>query len=489
MSKLLQKTIPLIAGLAQLWLPYQQAWINDKSDSAIWEKSRRIGADYCESYKCLSERLSGERTVDYWYSSADESAALEFAEYIKMWLELWDKAVEMETGRGFDDGKDWLKMTFRLPAIDGKRTRITVMTSNPKRFRSKGGDVTLSELAFHENPEEMWKACAAVATWGGRIRVLSSHNGVDSWFNQLLNQARKYDMPVQYGEPRETDFKASVHSIDIFDAIEDGLCERINQISGSNKTREEFIADLKSKCATIEIWTEEYLCKPSKQSGSYFPHSLIDLCVTQEAAKPTDNLDDFMAGIIARSGECQRISAGADIGRTRDRFVIWVVGRSGVKRKCLGILVYENQPFDVMEHAMNTLMNARFESQAGGASQVQRLCIDKTGLGMQIAERMEKKHRARVEGVTMTSASKEDMFTRTRAGFEEVTIEIPDDVTTRADISSIRKEVTAAGNNRYLADTNKHGHSDRCTALALSLVADESARSPMRFIAMPEGVL
>jgi phage FluMu gp28-like protein len=483
-NKLAAILIASAGFISTMWMPYQQAWINDKSDAAIWEKSRRIGADYCESYKCVHERLSGERTVDYWYSSADESAALEFGEYIGAWLKLWDQVAEVVTKEGIDDGKSWLKMTFTLPEIDGKRTRITVMTSNPKRFRSKGGDVTLSELAFHENPMEMWKAAAAVATWGGRIRVLSSHNGCDAWFNRLLIQAMKYVDPETHGQPKATDFKATVHSTDIYDAIADGLCERINQIAGSSHTREEFLALLKSRCATIEIWAEEYECKPSKQSGSYFPYSLTSPCVTQDAAIPTEFLDTFIADIASRSINSSRIAAGCDIGRTKDRFVIWVWGREGTKRKTLGILVYQNKPFGDMETAINTLLVTLFHGK-----RVQRICIDSTGLGMQLAERMEIKHRARAEGVTMTQNTKHDMFTRMRAGFEDITVEIPDDDTTRSDISSIRKEVTAAGNERYLADTNDQGHSDRAVACALGLVADESAKAPMKQAKMPGGMV
>ncbi|MGV6814074.1 MAG: phage terminase large subunit family protein, partial [Phycisphaerales bacterium] len=355
------------------------------------------------------------------------------AEYIKDWLRLWDAAVEAVTDQGIDDGKSWLKMTFNLPEIDGVSTRITVMTSNPKRFRSKGGDVVLSELAFHENPGEMWKAAAAVATWGGRIRVLSSHNGHESWFNQLLLQARKYDDPETYGAPKSTDFKATIHSTDIYEAIEDGICERINKISGATRSREEFVASLKSKCATTEIWEEEYECKPSKQSGSYFPHSLITPCVTQDAAIPTECVETFIADIIARSANWSRIAAGCDIGRIKDRFVIWVWGREGTKRKTLGILVFQNKPFGDMETAINRLMVTNFHGK-----RVQRICIDSTGLGMQLAERMEIKHRARAEGVMMTQNTKHDMFTRVRAGLEDITVEIPDDDVTRSDISSIR---------------------------------------------------
>lgn len=487
MSKTLSTILTTVAGIASMWLPYQQAWIQDDSPAAIWEKSRRIGADYCESFRCVSLRMRGDRTVDYWYSSADESAALEFAEYVKAWLKLYDAAYELVEDRPLIDGRDTLRMTFRLPEVDGVRPRITVMTSNPTRFRSKGGDLCLSELAFHQQAREMWKAASPVATWGGQIRIISSHNGVDSVFNELLDQARKHEDPELYGEPKSTDFKATVHRTDIYDAINQGLCERINEKSGNTKTRDEFIADLKAMCSTLDVWEEEYCCIPSKQSGSYFPHALLTPCVDRVCAVPTDDLDTFIADIKARSPQVDRVSGGADIGRTSDRFVIWVWGRSGTRRITLGILVYQGRDFDVMEHAINTLMSTQLTLAGGRSLRVSRLCIDATGLGMQLAERMEKKHRGRAEGVTMSSAVKEDMFTRLRAGVEELSVALPDDSVTLADIGSIRKQITAAGNVRYSAAANEHGHADRATAGALGLVADESARAMARTVDIEEG--
>lgn len=488
MSKVMASILSAAVGLAgHVWLPYQKAWISDTSDAAIWEKSRRIGADYCESYRCVTDRTSGRRTCDYWYSSADESAALEFAEYVKAWLKLMEQVFEVVTETELVDGRDHLKMTFKLPEVDGKRPRITVMTSSPRRFRSKGGDVCLSELAFHEQAREMWKAAAPVTTWSGQVRILSSHNGVDSVFNELVMQARKHADPELYGQPSSTDFKATVHRTDIYDAVGDGLCERINAVSGGSKTRDEFIADLKSRCATLEVWEEEYECIPSKQGGSYFPHALLTPCVRQRCAMPTEDLDAFIAGIKARSPLCDRVSAGSDIGRVNDRFVIWVWGRCGTARITLGVLVWQGQPFDRMEHAIGTLMNTQLPMAGDRTGRVSRLSIDASGLGMQLGERMARQHRGRVEPVSMTGAVKEDMFTRLRAGLEEITVELPDDSVTLSDISSIRKEITAAGNVRYSAASNEHGHADRATAAALGLVADESAKAQMRSVQVARG--
>jgi hypothetical protein len=38
------------------FLPYQVAWIADDSHFKLWDKSRRIGATYAESYRAVRRR-------------------------------------------------------------------------------------------------------------------------------------------------------------------------------------------------------------------------------------------------------------------------------------------------------------------------------------------------------------------------------------------------------------------------------------------------
>ena len=37
--------------LSEYWLQYQKDWLNDDSLIKFWEKSRRIGATYVQSYE------------------------------------------------------------------------------------------------------------------------------------------------------------------------------------------------------------------------------------------------------------------------------------------------------------------------------------------------------------------------------------------------------------------------------------------------------
>lgn len=470
------------------FLPYQIAWLNDPAPVKMWEKSRRIGADYTESYDAVVARLSGRVGRDYWYSSADESAAVEQAIYTKRWLKLFDLVYEESEGTELIDGRDQRVMSVTLPEINGRCPRMTFMTSSPTGFRSKGGDVCLSEFAHHKNASGMWQAASPTAMRGGSIRVLSTHWGEGSEFDNLLAQARRHADPATHGKPRATDLRASIHRTTIVDAVNDGLVENINRFEGTDFTRESFIADLRSRCGSEDRWLEEFMCVPSAQSASFFPTVLLRECVGREVPTPTNDLGRFLADIDARVRKLQpsAINMGCDVGRKNDRFVIWAWGRCGTQRVPMGALVYHGRDFADMETALNAVMGAMFGSDGGGLA-VRRVCIDATGLGMQLAERTARRWRGRAEEVTFSAAVKEDIFTRVRAGLEERTVVLPDDAAVLADFTAIRREVTKAGNSRYSAEANEHGHADIATAAALGLMADETGRAMMRFVDLAAG--
>ena len=129
------------------FLPYQLRWLNDNSKVKIWEKSRRVGATYVQSYEDVRDCV--KRTVPaVWFSSADESAAREYIDYCKIWANLFNVAAKDLGEQVLDKEKD--VKAYVIAFSNG--TKIHALSSNPKGFRSKGGKVVLDEFAFHNNP-------------------------------------------------------------------------------------------------------------------------------------------------------------------------------------------------------------------------------------------------------------------------------------------------------------------------------------------------
>ena len=65
---------------------------------------------------------------------------------------------------------------------------------------------------------------------------------------------------------------------------------------------------------------------------------------------------------------------------------------------------------------------------------------------------------------------------------EDRLLRIPYDPHIRADLRSVTKQTTGAGNIRFTAERNADGHADRFWALALALHAASNPCAPIEFM-------
>ena len=86
---------------------------------------------------------------------------------------------------------------------------------------------------------------------------------------------------------------------------------------------------------------------------------------------------------------------------------------------------------------------------------------------MMLAEHLVQKYGALIEPVTFTAPLKERLAPMVKMAFEERTVRIPDNREVRADINSVKRFVTLAGNVRFDAEHTDRGHADRFWALAM----------------------
>jgi phage FluMu gp28-like protein len=132
-------------------------------------------------------------------------------------------------------------------------------------------------------------------------------------------------------------------------------------------------------------------------------------------------------------------------------------------RRWRRVVEMSKQTFDAQEQSLYELLSLPM---------VRRCCIDQSGLGRQFAERAAKKFGAyRVEGISFTTSTKEELAYPVRVAFEERTIKVPFTNAIRADLRGVRKEVTNSGHTRFAGERNRYGHCDRFWALALALHA------------------
>lgn len=418
-------------------LPWQERWRQDVSRMKLWEKSRRIGATFTEANDAVFTRLTKQRKANYWFSSADESAAYEFADYCRFWLKTAGTVVEIVTEEVRDDltGRD--ARAFVVP-VNGYR--ITAMSSSPRRFRSKGGDVCLDEYGFHDDPGAMWDAAYPTITWGDSIRVLSTHNGEGSQFDRFVQQGKRH----AEGNERKGDMPFRVHRITIVEAVEQGLVEKINEVKGTSMTREEFLASCRAGCRNEDAWLQEYMAIPSKDASAWLTYQLIEMCEHDDAGDPSKYTDG------------QRY-IGMDIGENQDRTIILTLERVGDVLWTREILVMHDEDLSVKQEALLTRMRH---------PKVVRACVDATGLGTQIGQAAVKTGKG--EAIKFTIASKDELASPLRGRFEDRTIRVPGDADTREHLHAIRMTRTANGTPRYDAARTEAGHADKFWGLALA---------------------
>ncbi|HUT14041.1 MAG TPA: hypothetical protein VMY42_26370 [Thermoguttaceae bacterium] len=456
--------------------------MNDEAPFKLGEKSRRIGWTYAESYDATARRFrAGQpRNMDYWFSSADESAAAEFIEYSRFWAkDVFGRIADYFTEQIEDPKTNRVATAFCIRCPSGKR--ITAMPSNPRRFRSKGGDVCLDEYAYHDDARGMYKAAQPATMRGGWMRIFSTHNGEESAFNGLVKEAGQVLTAMgcdPHRPPIDIDYAAirqvaaglrvrpvKLHRVTLLDAVADGLVENINRYQGTGFTRDGFIANYRGMCLDEDMWNEEYMCVPSTGTSSLLPYELIELCERSLCDGAIGDLDTFAIG----DGP---LYVGMDIGRRRDLTVLWALEGVGDRLVTRGVKWMEQAPFHAQLDVLRNWLDR---------PRIRRACIDATGMGEMFAEEAQRLcGKYRVEAVRFTGPVKEELAMPIRRAFEDRNITIPSDRRIREGLHKIRKTTTAAGNLRFEAERDEAGHADEFWALALARHAAGGNDQPWR---------
>ncbi len=428
---------------ARYFLPYQGRWLKDKGPVKIWEKSRRIGATYVQSYEDVKDIISPKKNIPaVWFSSADESAAKEYIEYAAKWTKLYNVAAQ-SLGQVVIDSERDIK-AFVIAFANGKK--IHALSSNPKAFRSKGGKVVLDEFAWHEDQPGLWAAARPCITWGFPLRILSTHNGKSCLFYQFVEAVKKQKK------------NWSLHTTPIQLAVEEGLADKIMKRELTPSEREAWTAEQRDNCFDEHTWLQEYCCVPVDETAAFLTYEMIGACELDDATKPLSEIEGDLF-------------VGMDIGRKKDLSVIWGLEKLGMGRYTRFVKVLEKAPFYMQREALFGILSHK---------NLRRACIDATGIGMQLAEEAQDKFgRFRVEQVTFSLKTKEELAYTARTSFEDRLVYIPPDPLIREDLHSVRKISTASGNIRFdVASTERlDSHADRFWALALALHAAGSQDS------------
>ncbi len=247
--------------IAAVLLSYQQRWIADVADVKIIEKSRRIGMSWAEAADSAlyAATASGQ---DVWYIGYNEDMAREFIEDVAFWATFYSlTAGEVQLSIFKDEDKDILIFTVRFASGH----KVKALSSRPSNLRGKQGRVIIDEAAFHPDLEGLIKAAMALLMWGGKVRIISTHNGEMNPFNDLVNDCRAGRKSY------------SLHRVTFRDALDEGLYQRICQSTGKVWTPEgqaQWVQEIYDYYG--DHAAEELDVIPSSGSGVWLPRALIE---------------------------------------------------------------------------------------------------------------------------------------------------------------------------------------------------------------------
>jgi phage FluMu gp28-like protein len=247
---------------------------------------------------------------------------------------------------------------FVLRFKDGQK--IMALSSHPDVFRGQGrGHHPRRVRLPPPAPPGPQGANASAKVWGHQIRIISTHNGEGPplqprWSGTSAGQARLGPPPVT-----------------LLDAVEQGLVEKIQKLPAPTRPPARRSTTRSAPTASTRTsWQEEYLCQPSSEQSSLLSYDLIRAC-------EVDNLQ-----LLADVGQLpagKTLYAGFDVGRKRDLSCLWVLERVGDVYWTRLLRTLQGVHYTAQEDLLRLLLKNRA---------VKRLCIDSTGIGAMLAERL-----------------------------------------------------------------------------------------------------
>jgi phage FluMu gp28-like protein len=436
MAKGNAKIIP--ANPRGLFLAYQGDWIKDQARLKLMEKGRQIGLSWSTAWACVERTAKQGNTHDQWVSSRDDIQARLFIEDCKMWAKVLSIAAEDLGEVVLDDGAG---SAYVLRFANGRR--IHSMSSNPDAQAGKRGGRVLDEFALNPDPRNLWSIAYPGITWGGSMEVISTHRGSKNFFNDLVREAR------EQGNPKNI----SLHRVTLQDALDQGFLYKLQQSlpAGDERlvmTEADYFDFVRSGCADEESFRQEYMCDPADDDAAFLEYDLILAA-------------EYGRGMDWQTEEGGRLYAGVDIGRKKDLTVLWLLEKLGDVLYTRAVISLQNMRKSEQESIIWPVM-----------ARAERTCIDYTGLGIGWGDDAEDRFGThRVELVTFTGRVKESLAYPVRNAMEDRRLRIPHDKHIRADLRSVTKQTTAAGNIRFTAERTPDGHADRFWALALAVQA------------------
>lgn len=449
------------------------------------EKSRRVGITWAFAGDDVitSATARGQGGDDTLYISYSQDMAREYIDACAGFAKAF-MGIDATVGEFmFEDeipGQDETKKikAFRIDFASG--FCIQALSSAPRSLRGKQGRVRIDEGAFVNSLDELVKAAMALVMLGGSVVIMSSHNGVDSDFNKLIQK-------IHAGEQEGT-----VLRITFQDAINDGMYERIAKIRGyalTAEARDAWVTKIRKLYGAHA--SEELDCIPSRGTGSWLTFDEIERSQDKTIKVLRLSFDDgfvFKPDHIRQAEvaewceanllpEIQKLSAhdqvavGGDFARRSDLSVMWpLVITANLMFPTLFVLEMRNVPFTEQEFVWKFFLRRLRRWKAA---------IDAQGNGAYLGERLVQEFGLRVLAVANTNSNWwREHAPPVKQRFEDARTTTPQDRDIATDLRGVKvvggvptipeTRTSAKGEDAAVADVSSKRHADAAVAMVMA---------------------
>jgi phage FluMu gp28-like protein len=485
---LVPNTASLAAAPPAVLMGYQQEWVADDADFKVCEKGRRTGITWAEASDdvliAASDRAAGGQNV--YYIGTDKEMTEEYIAACAMWAKVFNYAAgEIQEGLWDEDEEDKHIKTFTI-RFPGSGFKIVALASRPRKLRGRQGVLVGDEAAFQDDLQELLKAALAFLVWGGKVRLISTHDGADNAFNTIIQE-------IKAGK-RE----GRVHTIPFDRAVADGLFERVCIRMGKPYTLEAQ-QDWRDKIYKTygDAAEEELDCVPRNSAGAYLTRNLVESRMSADTpvirlslpaefelwpktvrqGHVEDWLRDNVLPMLNRIGAVRRSDAGVDFGRKVDLSVIIPTCEyQQLQRKVPFHVELHNVPFHQQEQVVFYIFDRLPRFTAA--------CMDATGNGMYLAEAAFLKYGQRIERVMLSTGFYAENMPRLKANLQDGTLDgLARDGDVLDDLLAIEvvKGIPLIGDARKADKSGGKRHGDTAVALMLANRANTLQVAPIEF--------
>lgn len=487
---------PLADGVL---MKHQVEWIEDKSDLKLGEKGRRTGITFAEALDdtltAASARSAGGDNV--FYIGDTKEKGREFIGYVAKLAKLIAGAAADIQEFMFEDersdGSTRYIAAYRITFASG--FRVEALSSRPENIRGLQGIVVIDEAAFHKDVRAVMDAVNALLIWGGKVRVISTHNGVLNPFNELIREAKAGKVPF------------SCHFIPFSKAVENGLFRRVcamRKKPWSQEAQDEWEKLIRSSYGVrTAAMRQELDAIPQDQQGAALTRVQIEACMKpgvpivrwslpdefknwpehQRKAEALAFCQRELRPILDRLDKKRAHYLGQDFARSGDVSGVVVGATDGLlRRETQFVLEMRNIPFDQQRDVL-FYIGDRLPRFSGAA-------LDATGNGAYLAEKAVQKWGERAVEVKFTQEWYRVNATPYIEAFGDRTIILPADPDVLRDhqaLAYVNGVIKVPDDMRYKGEDGFERHGDTAIAGMLMWFASLMGVYEIDYTPAPKG--